>query len=56
MNKLVKELNRNLRLKHRHFVKQQHPKFAVLACSDSRVDVEDLFGDTYNNVFVIENA
>jgi carbonic anhydrase len=56
MDTLLDTLNHNLKTKHRRFVRQQHPKFAVLACSDSRVDVEDIFRDTYNKVFVIENA
>ena len=56
MINLLKQINKNLKIRHRKYLKKQTPKFAVLTCSDSRVDAEDFFGDSFNKDFVIENA
>jgi len=54
---VVQEFNKNLKQVDKPCVECQTPKYGVLTCSDSRINISHLtWEDTYDNVFEIENA
>ena len=57
LNTAVAEFNKWLSKADHHHVENQTPKYAVITCSDSRVDLAHLLWDnTYDEIFGIENA
>ena len=56
LNKAKQHQNDHESLRKELAVNGQHPRFAVLCCSDSRVIPEEIFGCTIGELFVIRTA